>query len=133
MSGSTAAQLLWIAATDRTFEKVTVAGESAICGKCIHCGRRLTLSPTGRPVSRATIEHIVPRNHGGTDELSNLAVACARCNAGKGHRLDVRAWSDPKLQEVVATLKKRRAERWRDPPRGWDLPRRPGRVASTDP
>ena len=29
------------------------------------------------------MDHIVPRNHGGSDELSNLQALCFRCNAGK--------------------------------------------------
>ena len=29
------------------------------------------------------VDHIVPRNHGGSDELSNLQALCFRCNAGK--------------------------------------------------
>ena len=126
MGATTRARLLWIAATDRTFEKVTVAGADAIAGKCIHCNRQLTLRADGEPISRATIEHIVPRGHGGSDELTNLAIACARCNAAKGYRHDNQPWGDPKLQAVIETLKTRRAQRWRDPPLGWDLPLRPG-------
>ena len=120
--------LLWIAATDATFERVTAAGEDAIAGKCIHCGRRLTLTPQGRPISRATIEHIVPRTHGGTGDLENLAIACARCNAGKGHRLDHRRADDPTLLQVIETLQNRRRQRWREPPDDWPLPPRPDRA-----
>ncbi len=29
----------------------------------------------------ATIEHVLPKFHGGTDEDGNLAAACRRCNA----------------------------------------------------
>ena len=29
------------------------------------------------------VDHIVPRNHGGTGDLSNLQALCFRCNAGK--------------------------------------------------
>jgi hypothetical protein len=29
------------------------------------------------------VDHIVPRNHGGSNELSNLQALCFRCNAGK--------------------------------------------------
>jgi ATP adenylyltransferase len=29
------------------------------------------------------VDHIVPRNHGGSDDLSNLKALCFRCNAGK--------------------------------------------------
>src|SRR5438105_12172095 len=33
------------------------------------------------------VEHIVPRQHGGTDSLDNLAYACPRCNRYKGPNL----------------------------------------------
>ena len=33
------------------------------------------------------IEHIVAKSHGGTDEESNLALACRRCNLHKGPNL----------------------------------------------
>jgi hypothetical protein len=33
------------------------------------------------------IEHIIARKHGGGDELSNLALACDRCNLHKGSDL----------------------------------------------
>ncbi len=29
------------------------------------------------------MEHVVPRSRGGSDELSNLALACQRCNNAK--------------------------------------------------
>jgi hypothetical protein len=33
------------------------------------------------------VEHIVARQHGGTDDPDNLALACNRCNASKGPNL----------------------------------------------
>jgi 5-methylcytosine-specific restriction endonuclease McrA len=33
------------------------------------------------------IEHIVAKQHGGTDEVGNLALACQRCNLCKGPNL----------------------------------------------
>jgi hypothetical protein len=30
---------------------------------------------------RFHVEHIVPRQHGGTDDPNGLALACDRCNA----------------------------------------------------
>ena len=33
------------------------------------------------------VEHIVAKQHGGTDALSNLALACSRCNRTKGPNL----------------------------------------------
>ncbi|MCX4243514.1 HNH endonuclease [Paraliomyxa miuraensis] len=118
-------RLLWCAATDSSFERIELADGPALEGKCLHCSRKLLLRADGEPISRATIEHIVPRTHGGGDELSNLGIACARCNHGKGVRLDVRRADDPTLRRVIETLRERRRARWREPPSDWDLPSRP--------
>jgi hypothetical protein len=37
--------------------------------------------------ARFHIEHILARQHGGTDDPQNLALACRRCNARKGPNL----------------------------------------------
>lgn len=34
-----------------------------------------------------TIDHVVPRSKGGTDDLSNLVVACKQCNTLKSDKL----------------------------------------------
>jgi hypothetical protein len=44
------------------------------------------------------VEHIVASSHGGRDNLSNLAWACARCNLRKGPNL---ATIDPDTGEQV--------------------------------
>jgi hypothetical protein len=44
------------------------------------------------------VEHIVAKQHGGSDETSNLAWACDRCNAYKGPNL---ASVDPTTGAVV--------------------------------
>lgn len=118
-------RLLWCAATDRSFQRIELHDGPALEGRCLHCNRKLVLRADGEPISRATIEHIVPRAHGGTDALDNLGIACARCNHGKGVRLDVRRKDDPTLQRVIETLRERRRQRWREPPSGWDLPPQP--------
>lgn len=33
------------------------------------------------------VEHIIPRIHGGTNALENLALACQSCNCSKGDRI----------------------------------------------
>lgn len=114
--------LLWCAATDRSFERAELGGATVLTGKCIHCNARHVIDLDGRPRTRASVEHIIPRNHGGGNDLENLAIACERCNFGKGHRLDARRWDDPTLQRVVATLQARRAQRMRPPLPGLDLP-----------
>ena len=51
--------------------------------RCEYC--RLPQSAT--PLLGFHIEHIVARQHGGSDNPSNLALACDRCNAYKGPNL----------------------------------------------
>jgi 5-methylcytosine-specific restriction endonuclease McrA len=56
------------------------------------------------------IEHVVPRQHGGTDDHSNLALACHRCNLRKGPNL---TGIDPITGEIVPLFDPRR-DRWFD-------------------
>jgi hypothetical protein len=51
------------------------------------------------------IEHIVAKQHGGTDEVSNLALACHRCNLRKGPNLTA---IDPITRELVPLFHPRR-------------------------
>lgn len=44
------------------------------------------------------VDHIIPRKHGGSDDLDNLCLACYKCNAHKGHDL---AGIDPATQELT--------------------------------
>lgn len=105
--------ILEIVATDATFERTEIRGRPAWVGKCIHCQSHVVVGLDGEPIQRATVEHIVPRTHGGTDAIENLALACGRCNALKGMRLDVRRRDDPKLTAVIERLQQRRASRLR--------------------
>lgn len=116
--------LLWAAATDRTFELRRSGPQQTrvLYGKCIHCKTRHEIATDGTPLTHATVEHIVPRHHGGLDTLDNIAVACARCNALKGTRHDCRPFDDPTLQRVIATLEERRKARRREPPDWLSLP-----------
>lgn len=109
--------LLAIVATDATFERAPLADGSgeAWFGKCLHCNARHTIALDGEPVTRATIEHILPRSHGGTDDLENLGIACAGCNSEKGIRHDSKRHRDAKLDEIIERLRERRRARWRDP------------------
>ena len=109
-------RVLAIVATDRTFEPSRHGTTPVWVGACIHCRSPVTVDVHGTPVSAATIEHIWPQRHGGDNDLDNLALACGRCNRGKGQRHDVRPRGDARLLEIVEDLRRRRRERWRDPP-----------------
>jgi len=48
---------------------------------CMYCGKyfdSILVWPSGRFMP--TIEHIVPRFQGGTDEMHNLGLSCYPCN-----------------------------------------------------
>lgn len=49
-------------------------------GICAKCGRPL-------PIEKTTIDHLIPKYRGGTDEISNLIPMCKRCNKQKGSRI----------------------------------------------
>lgn len=46
--------------------------------RCCWCNG--AMNSVSDSVDRVTLEHIVPRSHGGTDDPSNLAAAHLRCN-----------------------------------------------------
>lgn len=50
---------------------------------CEYCG----LPQVAEPQTRFHVEHILARQHGGTDDAANLALACHRCNRHKGPNL----------------------------------------------
>jgi 5-methylcytosine-specific restriction endonuclease McrA len=110
--------LLAVAETDGSCDKAELRGRPVWVCRCIHCRARIVVPLDLREPASATLEHIVPRTHGGSDALDNLALACARCNHAKGRRLDVRALDDPKLQEVIARLQERRRATMRTKPSG---------------
>lgn len=50
---------------------------------CEYCG----LPQVAEPFFAYHIEHIIARQHGGSDDPENLALACYHCNARKGPNL----------------------------------------------
>jgi 5-methylcytosine-specific restriction endonuclease McrA len=117
------AQLLnAIAATDATFQR---EGRSWV-GRCLLCGGPLRFDvATGEG---ATVEHILPRSLGGTNDLRNLGIAHRRCNAEKGIHWDGgarRRRLPERYMALVERLRVERERRWRDPV--------PGDVAAAQP
>ena len=73
---------------------------------CEYCQRRQIDSP----LIPLQIEHILPRKHGGSDSLENLALACADCNLHKGSNL---TGIDPESNQVTVLFNPRQD--------GWDM------------
>lgn len=63
--------------------------------RCEYCGLR----QSAVPLVPFHIEHIIARQHGGTDDSSNLAFSCHHCNLHKGPNL---AGIDPETGQMVA-------------------------------
>ena len=79
--------------------KLLVRQRAANC--CEYC----QLPQAAAPWFIFHVEHILPRQHGGTDDPSNLAFACPRCNAHKGTNL---TGIDPTTRKVTLLFHPRR-------------------------
>ena len=68
---------------------------------CVSCGLEATQLAVGKEKNGSlhvdvytddfyplTVDHIIPKSKGGSDELVNLDPMCARCNFAKGNKLD---------------------------------------------
>ncbi|MBA3920900.1 MAG: HNH endonuclease [Nostocaceae cyanobacterium] len=65
-------------------------------------------SPERLSANRFTVDHIIPRSLEGSDDVSNLALACRRCNE---RRYNFIAGVDPETQEIVSIFNPRR-QKW---------------------
>ena len=61
-------------------------------------------------MARLEIEHIVPLAKGGTNDESNLWLACPLCNGHKSSKIEA---VDPKTKETVPLFNPR-TQRWAD-------------------
>lgn len=48
--------------------------------RCVHCR---AATPKAYDGIGLTVDHIVPRNEGGTNEIGNLVTACKKCNSSR--------------------------------------------------
>lgn len=71
--------------------------------RCEYC----RLPQSAQPFVTFHVEHIIARQHGGTDEPANLCLACERCNFHKGPNL---ASIDPDTGQVERLFDPRRQE-----------------------
>ena len=70
-------------------------------GKCYICGKQTTLDITDEKkwAEHATVDHIIPLGKGGSNEISNCAIACRLCNHIKGDRI-----LTPEVKEEIIKL-----------------------------
>jgi 5-methylcytosine-specific restriction endonuclease McrA len=70
--------------------------------KCAYCGSRESL----------TLDHLVPRYSGGTNEITNLVCACFLCNRDKAHD-EWQQWYQ--RQDFYDPFKEERILKWQKP------------------
>jgi 5-methylcytosine-specific restriction endonuclease McrA len=75
-------------------------------GRCEYC----RLSQAHEPAQTFHVEHVTARQHGGTDALDNLALACQLCNSSKGPNL---TGLDPDTGAITPLFHPRR-DHWED-------------------
>ncbi|MBW3624304.1 MAG: HNH endonuclease [Armatimonadetes bacterium] len=73
---------------------------------CEYCG----LPQEADPFYSFHIEHVIPKQHGGTDDSTNLALACHHCNLHKGPNL---AGIDPNTGQMEPLFNPR-TQLWED-------------------
>jgi len=73
---------------------------------CEYC----RLHQNDSPLAALHVEHIIPRIHGGNDDMDNLALACIDCNLHKGTNL---TGIDPETNEITQLFHPRR-QSWAD-------------------
>lgn len=99
-----------------TRERVRIRAQD----RCEYC----LMPQAAVPQSTFHIEHIIARQHHGTDDPGNLALACDRCNFHKGPNLSA---IDPQTGQTVPLFNPR-VDVW-STHFGWDGHRIAGRTA----
>ena len=74
--------------------------------RCEYC----RLHQDQSPLAALQIEHIIPRKHNGSDDDSNLAMACIDCNLSKASNV---AGYDPETSQLTSLFHPRK-DTWED-------------------
>jgi 5-methylcytosine-specific restriction endonuclease McrA len=74
---------------------------------CHWCGaatEKMTKGQYGRnlPANACTLDHLVPRAHGGSDSESNLVIACHHCNHKRGAPSESPPITETELIQLMA-------------------------------
>lgn len=52
-------------------------------GKCAYCEKDMDITRTNTP-DAPSLDHVIPKSSGGTNDAFNLVCACVDCNSRKG-------------------------------------------------
>jgi Protein of unknown function (DUF1524) len=109
----------------------TQSSESGFRTRCLHCRTWLGINRSGVAIGAVTLEHIVPQawfnkpraldqlfasapqwRPTEANDVTNLALACERCNQAKGRSHDRFPFNE-KSQQVIFNLMNKRMQLWR--------------------
>ena len=76
-------------------------------GKCYWCGIQTRLTNGSEP-DKATVDHVLPRYKGGTNDSSNVVLSCNLCNNRRNYE-DHHGLADGALMDIY-----KRSSQWRD-------------------
>lgn len=62
--------------------------------KCAHC----------QTTAELTLDHIVPKSHGGSNRIENLQLLCGPCNSEKGDTLDPSLVTRERLRPILRSV-----------------------------
>ena len=69
---------------------------------CQYCGHKDITK------SDLTLDHVIPKFHGGKTKFTNIVTACQNCNAEKAHYMKMKPKSDPKKPSYYDLVKNRK-------------------------
>jgi hypothetical protein len=81
-------------------ERVKQRVRDAARDRCAYC-----LAPQRMVMAHLEVEHVIPRSKGGSDDESNLSLACPFCNEYKGSQIEA---VDPDTGETVQLFNPRK-------------------------
>jgi hypothetical protein len=71
---------------------------------CWVCGEHVRWKHTTRPELSASLEHVLPRSKGGTNDDWNLSISHEACNLARGRRMNFAHTGDPSMPVHPAGL-----------------------------
>jgi 5-methylcytosine-specific restriction endonuclease McrA len=80
--------------------------------QCQYCGQHF------QP-DRLTIDHVLPRHHGGRTKWENVVAACSPCNVKRGHDVRIRPLREPWRPSYFEMVKLVRKSRISVPHESW--------------
>lgn len=77
-------------------------------GICPDCGRQMQNKNKNNETTYMTIDHIVPKSMGGTNNIENLRPCCRSCNMLKSNKMtkNILAFTDVNGRYIVVTYNK---------------------------